>query len=183
MTRKTLAGGARGRYFGGVCARCESTGHITSVEAARSAPHAWHGRPPAPGCMNGNAVTSIEGGRRRSEQHRGQPAVPDHATRRCMAHPDCVWGRSSGPPFQPRHIMPIGSFIGATFPLVATVQSDRGGDERPDRFALAVVRYFRKTQRCRLCSGGQRNLFDLPTPGTSRPPSAGRSPKVYPELA
>lgn len=78
------------------------------------------------------------------------------------------------------HIMPIGSFIGATIPLPADSPVIPGGESVDDsRF---VVRYFRKSTDGRLLFGGR----EVYAPGDAKeiaPHIRRQIAEVYPELA
>src|SRR5690606_35086553 len=78
-----------------------------------------------------------------------------------------------------RHIMPIGSFIGATPPLGSGSPVLPGGESVDDsRF---VVRYFRKSLDGRLLFGG-REVYSKASPGNIRIQIRRQIAEVYPNL-
>lgn len=78
-----------------------------------------------------------------------------------------------------RHLMPIGSFIGATPPLQPDSNILPGGESVDDsRF---VVRYFRKSHDGRLLFGG-REVYSKANPGNIRIQIQRQIAEVYPQL-
>ncbi|MFC6486654.1 NAD(P)/FAD-dependent oxidoreductase [Nitratireductor sp. GCM10026969] len=78
------------------------------------------------------------------------------------------------------HLMPIGSFIGATVPLAADSPVLPGGESVDDsRF---VVRYFRKTADGRLLFGG-REAYSRNNPGGIEKAIRRQIAEIYPALA
>jgi gamma-glutamylputrescine oxidase len=83
-------------------------------------------------------------------------------------------------PVSAAHIMPIGSFIGATEPLPADTPVIPGGESVDDsRF---VVRYFRKTKDNRLLFGG-REIYSANSPAEIESGVRRQIAEVYPQLA
>jgi gamma-glutamylputrescine oxidase len=83
-------------------------------------------------------------------------------------------------PISASHIMPIGSFIGATEPLPADTPIIPGGESVSDsRF---VVRYFRKTNDHRLLFGG-REVYAANTAGEIESGVRAQVAELYPALA
>ena len=83
-------------------------------------------------------------------------------------------------PVSAAHIMPIGSFIGATEPLPDNTSVIPGGESIDDsRF---VVRYFRKTKDNRLLFGG-REIYSASSPAEIQSGVRRQISEVYPELA
>jgi gamma-glutamylputrescine oxidase len=83
-------------------------------------------------------------------------------------------------PVSAAHIMPIGSFIGATEPLPADTGVIPGGEAVDDsRF---VVRYFRKTKDNRLLFGG-REVYSASSPAEIESGVRRQIAEVYPQLA
>ncbi|GHC67668.1 NAD(P)/FAD-dependent oxidoreductase [Limoniibacter endophyticus] len=77
------------------------------------------------------------------------------------------------------HIMPIGSFIGATVPLGDTSPVIPGGESIDDsRF---VVRYFRKSSDGRLLFGG-REVYGVSEPGDIKDAIRRQIAEIYPAL-
>ncbi|CAN7329935.1 NAD(P)/FAD-dependent oxidoreductase [Mesorhizobium sp. LjNodule214] len=82
-------------------------------------------------------------------------------------------------PVSAAHIMPIGSFIGATVPLGADTKVLPGGEAVDDsRF---VVRYFRKTGDGRLLFGG-REIYAVKDPKDIHIHIRRQISELYPEL-
>lgn len=82
-------------------------------------------------------------------------------------------------PVSAAHIMPIGSFIGATVPLGADSPVLPGGESVDDsRF---VVRYFRKTKDGRLLFGG-REIYAVADPGDIHIHIRRQIAEIYPAL-
>lgn len=159
------------RYFGGM--RDEGTGHIHPLKlvvgtarVASAAGARLHERTP---------VTSIEAinGKVRIETPAGI-VTADKALIATNAH-----GRDLDP-VSAAHIMPIGSFIGATPPLGPESPVLPGGESVDDsRF---VVRYFRKTRDGRLLFGG-RELYSTSDPSDIANAIRRQIAEVYPALA
>ncbi len=83
-------------------------------------------------------------------------------------------------PVSAAHIMPIGSFIGATQPLPDNSPVIPGGESVDDsRF---VVRYFRKTKDNRLLFGG-REIYSANSPAEIESGVRRQISEVYPALA
>ena len=83
-------------------------------------------------------------------------------------------------PISASHIMPIGSFIGATEPLPDELNVLPGGESVDDsRF---VVRYFRKTKDKRLLFGG-REIYSASSPAEMESGVRRQIAEVYPQLA
>ncbi len=83
-------------------------------------------------------------------------------------------------PVSAAHIMPIGSFIGATAPLPDDTSVLPGGESVDDsRF---VVRYFRKTKDNRLLFGG-REIYSANSPAEIESGVRRQISEVYPALA
>jgi gamma-glutamylputrescine oxidase len=83
-------------------------------------------------------------------------------------------------PISASHIMPIGSYIGATEPLDPDTVVIPGGESVSDsRF---VVRYFRKTKDHRLLFGG-REVYSANSPGEIESGVRKQIAEVYPALA
>jgi gamma-glutamylputrescine oxidase len=83
-------------------------------------------------------------------------------------------------PVSAAHIMPIGSFIGATEPLPSDTSVIPGGEAVDDsRF---VVRYFRKTRDNRLLFGG-REVYSASSPAEIESGVRRQIGEVYPQLA
>ena len=83
-------------------------------------------------------------------------------------------------PVSAAHIMPIGSFIGATEPLHKDTPVIPGGESVDDsRF---VVRYFRKTKDNRLLFGG-REIYSANSPAEIESGVRRQIAEVYPHLA
>ena len=82
-------------------------------------------------------------------------------------------------PVSASHIMPIGSFIGATEPLDDDLNIISGGESVDDsRF---VVRYFRKTKDKRLLFGG-REIYSASSPAEIESGVRRQITEVYPQL-
>ena len=83
-------------------------------------------------------------------------------------------------PVSASHVMPIGSFIGATVPLPAGTPVIPCGESVDDsRF---VVRYFRKSKDNRLLFGG-REIYSANSPSEMEDGVRRQIAEVYPELA
>ncbi|WP_296739304.1 FAD-binding oxidoreductase [Mesorhizobium sp.] len=132
------------RYFGG--ARDKRTGHIhplklvigTAKVAATAGAHLFEQTP-------STGITSA-GGKVKVTTARGTISAD-----KCLIAVNAYGGNLE--PVSAAHIMPIGSFIGATVPLGADSKVLPGGESVDDsRF---VVRYFRKSKDGRLLFGGR----------------------------
>ncbi|TPN80510.1 FAD-binding oxidoreductase [Mesorhizobium sp. CU2] len=132
------------RYFGG--ARDTGTGHIhplklvigTAKVAAAAGAHLFE-QTPSTGIVSG-------GGKVRVTTPKGTITAE-----KCLIAVNAYGGNLE--PVSAAHIMPIGSFIGATVPLGAASTVLPGGESVDDsRF---VVRYFRKSKDGRLLFGGR----------------------------
>ncbi|WP_192247272.1 NAD(P)/FAD-dependent oxidoreductase [Mesorhizobium silamurunense] len=132
------------RYFGGT--RDTGTGHIhplklvigTAKVAAAAGAHLFE-RTPSTGIVSA-------GGRVRVTTPKGTITAE-----KCLVAVNAYGGNLE--PVSAAHIMPIGSFIGATVPLDAQSKVLPGGESVDDsRF---VVRYFRKSKDGRLLFGGR----------------------------
>ncbi|KUM27336.1 oxidoreductase [Mesorhizobium loti] len=132
------------RYFGGT--RDTGTGHIhplklvigTAKVAAAAGAHLFE-RTPSTGI-------AASGGKVRVTTPKGTIAAE-----KCLIAVNAYGGNLE--PISASHIMPIGSFIGATIPLGAESKVLPGGESVDDsRF---VVRYFRKSKDGRLLFGGR----------------------------
>jgi gamma-glutamylputrescine oxidase len=83
-------------------------------------------------------------------------------------------------PVSAAHVMPIGSFIGATEPLDPDTNVIPGGESVSDsRF---VVRYFRKTKDQRLLFGG-REIYTAGSPAEIESGVRKQVSEIYPALA
>jgi gamma-glutamylputrescine oxidase len=82
-------------------------------------------------------------------------------------------------PVSAAHVMPIGSFIGATPPLPEGTPVIPGGEAVDDsRF---VVRYFRRTKDNRLLFGG-REVYSAKDPGAIKDQIRRQIAEIYPAL-
>ena len=159
------------RYFGGT--RDMGTGHIHPMKllvgTARAAARAGarlHENTPATGILRraGKVVVSTP---------RGE-IVADKALLAVNGY-----GRDLEP-VTAAHVMPIGSFIGATAPLPADSPVLPGGEAVDDsRF---VVRYFRKSKDNRLLFGG-REIYSATDPKGIAEQMRQQIAEVYPALA
>ena len=159
------------RYFGGT--RDTGTGHIHPMKllvgTARAAARAGarlHENTPASGISRraGKVVVSTP---------RGE-IVADKALLAVNGY-----GRDLEP-VTAAHVMPIGSFIGATAPLPADSPVLPGGEAVDDsRF---VVRYFRKSKDNRLLFGG-REIYSATDPTGIAEQMRQQIAEVYPALA
>jgi gamma-glutamylputrescine oxidase len=139
-------------YFGGV--RDTGTGHIhplklvigTARAAARAGAHLFEQ-------TTSNGIASA-GGKVRVTTPTGTITA-----QKCLVAVNAYGGALE--PVSAAHIMPIGSFIGATVPLDAFPEVLPGGEAVDDsRF---VVRYFRKSKDGRLLFGG-REIYGVNDP-------------------
>jgi len=139
-------------YFGGT--RDTGTGHIhplklligTAKVAAGAGAHLFEQ-------TSSTGITSV-GGKVKVATPRGTISAE-----KCLIAVNAYGGNLE--PVSASHIMPIGSFIGATVPLGATSKVLPGGEAVDDsRF---VVRYFRKSMDGRLLFGG-REIYAVNDP-------------------
>ncbi len=159
------------RYFGGV--RDTGTGHIHPMKlvigTAKAAATA------GAGLHENSKVTSLK-------SHGGK-VVATTAGGTVTAKKALVALNAYGGDLEPvsaAHIMPIGSFIGATEPLGADSPVIPGGESVADsRF---VVRYFRKTKDGRLLFGG-REVYSANSPAEIESGVRKQVSEVYPALA
>ena len=159
------------RYFGGM--RDMGTGHIHPLKlvvgTARVAAEA------GARLHEETGVTGIEaeGGKVRIRTATGT-VTADRALIATNAH-----GKDLDP-VSAAHIMPIGSFIGATPPLGDASPVLPGGESVDDsRF---VVRYFRRSADGRLLFGG-REIYAAASPSDIRGAIRRQIAEVYPDLA
>src|SRR5690606_12801259 len=95
----------------------------------------------------------------------------------CLIATDAYTGNLE--PSTAAHLLPIGSFIGATVPLGPDSPVLPGGESVDDsRF---VVRYFRKTKDDRLLFGG-REVYSKASPREIRSQIRRQIAEVYPDL-
>lgn len=157
-------------YFGGV--RDTGTGHIhplklvtgTARAAAKAGAHLFEQ----------TAATGIaaNGGKVRVATRSGTATA-----RKCLVAVNAYGGALE--PVSAAHIMPIGSFIGATVPLDAYPQVLPGGEAVDDsRF---VVRYFRKSKDGRLLFGG-REIYAVSDPSDIHVGIRKQIAEIYPAL-
>ncbi|ODT30020.1 MAG: oxidoreductase [Kaistia sp. SCN 65-12] len=157
-------------YFGGV--RDTGTGHIhplklvtgTARAAAKAGAHLFEQ----------TAATGIaaNGGKVRVATRSGTVTA-----RKCLVAVNAYGGALE--PVSAAHIMPIGSFIGATVPLDAYPQVLPGGEAVDDsRF---VVRYFRKSKDGRLLFGG-REIYAVSDPSDIHVGIRKQIAEIYPAL-
>ena len=132
------------RYFGG--ARDTGTGHIhplklvigTARVAAAAGAHLFE--------QTASTGIAFTGGKVKVTTAKGTISAD-----KCLIAVNAYGGNLE--PVSAAHIMPIGSFIGATVPLGADMKVLPGGESVDDsRF---VVRYFRKSKDGRLLFGGR----------------------------
>jgi len=157
-------------YFGGI--RDTGTGHINPlklvvgtarVAAAAGAKIFEH--TPATGIRS-------EGGKVTVTTQRGT-ITADHCLLAANAHIDGLEKQTA------HHVMPIGSFIGATPPLPPDTSVLPGGESVDDsRF---VVRYFRKSRDNRLLFGG-REVYSKANPGDISHQIRRQIAEIYPTL-
>jgi gamma-glutamylputrescine oxidase len=159
------------RYFGGV--RDTGTGHIHPLKLVVGT-----GRVAAAAgaliCEDTRVMRlAAEGGKIRLETASGT-VTADRCLVAVNAHNDGL------EPVSAAHVMPIGSFIGATVPLGPDSPVLPGGESVDDsRF---VVRYFRKTRDGRLLFGG-RELYSRGGAGDIAAAMRRQIATVYPALA
>ncbi|WP_173934876.1 FAD-binding oxidoreductase [Chelativorans sp. Marseille-P2723] len=159
------------RYFGGT--RDTGTGHIHPLKlvlgTARVAAEAGarlHERTKA-------ILIEADGGKVRVTTGRGTISAD-----KCLIATNAYGGRLE--PTMASHLMPIGSFIGATVPLPAESPVLPGGESVDDsRF---VVRYFRKTMDGRLLFGG-REVYSRADPKDIKAQIRRQIVEVYPFLS
>lgn len=158
------------RFFGGV--RDTGTGHIHPLKlligTARVAADAGaqlYENTPATGIASNGGKVSI---------------TTDHGTitaDKCLIATNAHGGNLE--PESAAHIMPIGSFIGATVPLGDDSPVLPGGESVDDsRF---VVRYFRKSKDGRLLFGG-REIYAVTDPGDIHIHIRKQIAEIYPAL-
>jgi gamma-glutamylputrescine oxidase len=158
------------RFFGGV--RDTGTGHIhplklligTARVAAEAGAHLYENTPATGIASNGGKVS----------------IATDHGTLtadKCLIATNAHGGNLE--PESAAHIMPIGSFIGATVPLGDDSPVLPGGESVDDsRF---VVRYFRKSKDGRLLFGG-REIYAVTDPGDIHIHIRKQIAEIYPAL-
>lgn len=157
-------------YFGGV--RDTGTGHIhplklvigTAREAAEAGARLFE---------NTKVIRlASEAGKVRVETARGTITAD-----KCLVAVNAYGGNLE--PVSAAHVMPIGSFIGATVPLGKDSPVIPGGESVDDsRF---VVRYFRKSKGGRLLFGG-REIYSVTTPGDIKNAIRRQIAELYPAL-
>lgn len=158
------------RYFGGV--RDTGTGHIHPLKlvvgTARVAAAA------------GAKLFENTAVRRMSAS--GGKVVAETSSGTVTADKALLAVNAYGGPLEPvsaAHVMPIGSFIGATVPLGDGSPVLPGGEAVADsRF---VVRYFRKSKDGRLLFGGSE-IYSVADPKDIRPQIRSQIAEVYPAL-
>jgi gamma-glutamylputrescine oxidase len=158
------------RYFGGI--RDTGTGHIhpmkllvgTARAAAQAGAHLFEE----------TCATAIESSHDRVRVTTGRGTITaDKALIATNAHGGTL------EPLSAAHIMPIGSFIGATEPLAADSTVLPGFEAVDDsRF---VVRYFRKVKDGRLLFGG-REVYSASRPADMANSIRRQLAEVYPHL-
>lgn len=158
------------RYFGGT--RDTGTGHIhpmklvigTAKVAAAAGAHLFEQTP-------STGITS-SGGTVKVTTPRGTITA-----QKCLIGVNAYGGTLE--PVSAAHIMPIGSFIGATVPLGVDSKVLPGGEAVDDsRF---VVRYFRKSRDGRLLFGG-REVYGVNDPKDIHIHIRRQIAELYPEL-
>lgn len=158
------------RYFGG--ARDTGTGHIHPLKlvigtarAATDAGALLYENTPSTG------ITSMGG------KVRVTTATGTITAQKCLVAVNAYGGTLE--PVSASHIMPIGSFIGATVPLDAFPGILPGGEAVDDsRF---VVRYFRKSKDGRLLFGG-REIYGVNDPKDIHIHIRRQIAEIYPAL-
>lgn len=157
-------------YYGGT--RDTGTGHIhplklvigTGRAAAAAGAHLFEKTP-------STGITS-QGGKVRVTTPRGTITA-----QKCLIAVNAYGGKLE--PVSAAHIMPIGSFIGATVPLGADSKVIPGGESVDDsRF---VVRYFRKSRDGRLLFGG-REIYGVNDPKDIHIHIRKQITEIYPAL-
>lgn len=158
------------RFFGGV--RDTGTGHIhplklligTARMAAEAGAHLYENTPATGIASNGGKVSITT--------DRGTITAD-----KCLIATNAHGGNLE--PESAAHIMPIGSFIGATVPLGDDSPVLPGGESVDDsRF---VVRYFRKSKDGRLLFGG-REIYAVTDPGDIHIHIRKQIAEIYPAL-
>ncbi|MEI9426429.1 NAD(P)/FAD-dependent oxidoreductase [Mesorhizobium sp. Cs1299R1N3] len=158
-------------YFGGT--RDTGTGHIhpmklvigTARVAAQAGAHLFEGTP-------STGIISA-GGKVRVSTPRGTISA-----QKCLIAVNAYGGTLE--PVSAAHIMPIGSFIGATVPLGSESKVLPGGESVDDsRF---VVRYFRKSRDGRLLFGG-REVYGVNDPKDIHIHIRRQIAELYPALS
>ncbi len=158
------------RYFGGT--RDTGTGHIhplklvvgTARVAAEAGAHLFENTP-------STNITS-SGGKVQVQTPKGTVTAD-----KCLVAVNAYGGEIE--PVSAAHIMPIGSFIGATVPLGADSPVLPGGEAVDDsRF---VVRYFRKSRDGRLLFGG-REIYGVNDPKDIHIHIRRQIGEIYPAL-
>ncbi len=158
------------RYFGGT--RDTGTGHIHPMKlvigaakvATAAGAHLFEQTP-------STGITS-SGGKVRVTTPRGTITA-----QKCLIGVNAYGGTLE--PVSAAHIMPIGSFIGATVPLGADSKVLPGGEAVDDsRF---VVRYFRKSKDGRLLFGG-REIYGVNDPKDIHIHIRRQISELYPDL-
>ena len=158
------------RYFGGT--RDIGTGHIhplklvigTARVATAAGAHLFE-RTPSTGIVSGRGKVKVT--------TRNGTITAD----KCLIAVNAYGGKLE--PVSASHIMPIGSFIGATAPLGATSKVLPGGESVDDsRF---VVRYFRKSKDGRLLFGG-REVYAVNDPKDIHIHIRKQIAELYPDL-
>ncbi|MBZ9992654.1 NAD(P)/FAD-dependent oxidoreductase [Mesorhizobium sp. BH1-1-4] len=158
-------------YFGGT--RDIGTGHIhpmklvigTARVAAQAGAHLFEGTP-------STGIISA-GGKVRVSTPRGTISA-----QKCLIAVNAYGGTLE--PVSAAHIMPIGSFIGATVPLGSDSNVLPGGESVDDsRF---VVRYFRKSRDGRLLFGG-REVYGVNDPKDIHIHIRRQIAELYPALS
>jgi len=157
-------------YYGGT--RDTGTGHIhplklvigTARVAAAASAHIFEN-------TQSTGITS-QGGKVRVTTPRGTITA-----QKCLIAVNAYGGKLE--PVSASHIMPIGSFIGATVPLGADSKVIPGGESVDDsRF---VVRYFRKSRDGRLLFGG-REIYGVNDPKDIHIHIRKQITEIYPAL-
>lgn len=157
-------------YFGGV--RDTGTGHIhplklvvgTARVAAAAGAHLFE-ETPATGIASSGGKVQVA------------TAKGTITARKCLVAVNAYGGALE--PVSAAHVMPIGSFIGATVPLGADSPVIPGGESVDDsRF---VVRYFRKSADGRLLFGG-REIYAVSDPKDIHAGIRRQIAEVYPAL-
>lgn len=158
------------RYYGG--SRDSGTGHIhplklvigTARAAAAAGAHLFE-KTPATGI-------AAQGGKVKVTTARGTITAD-----KCLIAANAYGGNLE--PVSAAHIMPIGSFIGATVPLGDELKVLPGGESVDDsRF---VVRYFRKSKDNRLLFGG-REVYAVNDPKDIHIHIRKQITEIYPAL-
>ena len=158
------------RYFGGV--RDTGTGHVHPLKL-----------------LVGTARVAAEAGARLFERTEASGIISAAgkvrittprgtiAAEKCLIATNAYGGKLE--PASAAHVLPIGSFIGATIPLPSESPVLPGGESVDDsRF---VVRYFRKSRDGRLLFGG-REVYSKNNPREIRAQIRRQIAEVYPSL-